>query len=375
MVGMKRIIPIFLLVIAITSSIITAGKAFAVDEVFYSNNNILFYNPDDKTCRSTEIATSANNIGNAYNFFVSKGYTAVQSAAIVGNLKQESGVEPRALNKTSDAYGIAQWLGGRKEALFAKPFYQADSRDPSKELQVQLEYLIEELAGSEKASSEALKSATSTDVKELAIIFGESFERYGEGEEGKRAQFAQEIYKQYGSTESVSQANCAAGLGNFVVYSQKDPKWASHPYGSSTITRSGCGPSSMAMIVATLADKSVTPVDTADLGAKNGSFIEGVGTAHVPLIKAAAEKWGLTYSDISGQSIDTAIDVVKAGGLVYMSGQGPAPFTESGHIVVMRGITDDGKIIIADPWRNGADVYDKNTITSYRASTFAITKE
>jgi hypothetical protein len=372
---MKRIIPIFLLVIAISSSIITAGKVFAVDEVFYSNNNILFYNPEDRTCRSTEIATSANNTGNAYNFFVAQGYTAFQSAAVVGNLKQMSGVEPRALDQESSAYGIAQWADGRKATLLTKSFYRTGPLEPSRELQVQLEYLIEELNGSEKAADEALKSSTSTDVKELAIVFGEAFEKYSEGKEGKRAQFAEEIYKLYGPTESVSQENCAAGLGKFVVYSQKDPKWATHPYGTSTITRSGCGPSSMAMIVATFSDKSVTPVEVADLGVKNGSFIEGVGTAHGPLLKAATEKWGLAYSDITGSSFDAAIDVVKDGGLVYIAGKGPAPFTESGHVVVMRGITADGKIIIADPWRNGADVYDKNTVSSYRSYTYAITTE
>jgi len=374
---MKRIIALFLVTLTLVSFTVSAGRVFAVDKVFYSGNDILFYDPDSKTCSSTSVATSGDNIGNTYNFLVSKSLTAVQASAIVGNLRQESGVEPKALNKSSGAYGIAQWLGGRKNNLLAKAFYTSGATDKAKELQVQLDYLWEELEGSEKGSLAALKSSTSTDVKALAVVFGEKFERYGKNEEGKRAQYAEEVFKQYGSTTtSTGTGNCTnVGAGNFVFYSQKDAKWATHSYGAAgTIGPAGCGPTSMAMIVATLANKSVTPVETADLGVASGSAFEG-GTIHLPLIKAASEKWGLNYSDISGQTLDVAIETVKAGGLVYIGGQGPAPFTAGGHIIVMRGVTDDGKIIIGDPYRNAADVYPRETVEAYRSSSFAITKK
>jgi len=374
---MKRIIALFLVTLTLVSFTVSAGKVFAVDKIFYSGNDILFYNPEDKTCSTTPISSSGDNSGNAYNYLVSKTLTAVQSAAIVGNLKQESGVDPKALNKSSKAYGIAQWLGGRKDKLLAKEFYQTGSPDNTKEFQVQLDYLWEELQGSEKGSLDALKASSSTDVKVLAVLFGEKFERYGKNEEGKRAQFAEDIFKQYGSTTTTTgTGDCSnVGAGNFVFYSQKDAKWASHSYGAAgTVGPAGCGPTSMAMIVATLANKSVTPVETADLGVASGAAFEG-GTIHLPLIKAASDKWGLNYSDISGQTLDVAIETVKAGGLVYIGGQGPAPFTAGGHIIVMRGVTDDGKIIIGDPYRNAADVYPRETIEAYRSSSFAITKK
>ena len=48
-----------------------------------------------------------------------------------------------------------------------------------------------------------------------------------------------------------------------VSYFQTDPRWKNIPYAvkgeSSTIGGSGCGPSSAAMILATWADKNVTP--------------------------------------------------------------------------------------------------------------------
>lgn len=374
---MKRYISYFLLTLMVVTFGMPAAKVAALDEIFYSGNNILFYDPDAQACVSTSIAATGDNVGNTYNFLVSKGLKSQEAAAIVGNLQQESGqkIDPRALNASSGAYGIAQWFDERKDNLLAKPYYQEGAEDKSKELQVQLDFLWEELQGSENASLTALQSATTTDVGELAIIFGEAFERYGEGEEGKRAEYAENIQSQYGNSSKADAADCSVGTGDFVFYEQDDPRWASHPYGAAgTVGPSGCGPTSMAMIVATLANKTVTPIDTATLGAANGSAYEG-GTIHLPLISAAAEKWGLNYRDISAESLDSAIQTLKDGGLVYMGGSGPAPFTSGGHIVVMRGVTDDGKIIIGDPYRNAADVYDRSIIEANRGSTFAITKE
>ena len=39
---------------------------------------------------------------------------------------------------------------------------------------------------------------------------------------------------------------------------QTDPKWANKPYGSSTIKVSGCGTTSVAMVVSGLTGKTVT---------------------------------------------------------------------------------------------------------------------
>ena len=372
---MKKIIPFFLLALAVTSFSLSAAKVLAVDETYYSGNDILFYNKDDKTCTATSVATSGDNVGNTYNFLVSKGLTSVQAAAVVGNLQQESGmaVSPKALNATSQAYGIAQWLGGRKDLLLAKSFYTEGAKDASKELQVQLDYLWEELQGSEKASYTALTTSTSTSAAELAVVFGKAFERYGEKEEGKRATYATNIASQYSSSSTTGVGNCTnTGAGNFVYYSQKDPKWGTVSYGEAgQIQYAGCGPSSLAMIVATFADKNVTPKEMAELGVSSGAAFSG-GTKHLPLLQAAAAKYKITFEEAS--SLTQAIEAVKGGALVYMGGQGAAPFTTEGHIVVMRSITADGQIVIADPYRNAADVYSPETIEAGRGSLFIINK-
>lgn len=66
--------------------------------------------------------TSFGNAGSqrAMQYFMNKGLTQAQAAGLVGNLMRESGMQSTALNSSSKAFGIAQWLGPRKKALFAR---------------------------------------------------------------------------------------------------------------------------------------------------------------------------------------------------------------------------------------------------------------
>src|SRR5262252_6610116 len=61
------------------------------------------------------LTTAFANDRPAYDFFVSKGLTNFQAAGIVGNLDQESGVNPASVQfGGGPGRGIAQWsVGGR----------------------------------------------------------------------------------------------------------------------------------------------------------------------------------------------------------------------------------------------------------------------
>lgn len=67
--------------------------------------------------KKTSVNPSAQR---AMRYFMDKGLTDYQAAGLVGNLMRESGMNPEAVNSSSQAYGLAQWLGSRKKALFAK---------------------------------------------------------------------------------------------------------------------------------------------------------------------------------------------------------------------------------------------------------------
>lgn len=182
---------------------------------------------------------------------------------------------------------------------------------------------------------------------------------------------ANEAFKQSNNVEFSSSDASKGGRGDFVYYSQKDPKWKLYGPNNEGITiyEAGCGPTSLAMIIATFNNSSVTPQMMADAGYENGSLLSGVGTVHAPLLEAAKKKgWINDPIDFGSQSIEELMSFVKSGGLIYMSGHGSAPFTSSGHLVVMRDADIlAGTITIADPWRGEADVYPKEVVDTYRS--------
>ena len=107
------------------------------------------------------------------NFFMNKGLTENQARGILGNLLQESNGNPNAINKTSGAYGIAQWLGDRKKNLFYR-YNNAPTLDQ------QLEYIWEELNKNEKPVLEKLLQTDT--IAEATRVFANHYERAGKNE-------------------------------------------------------------------------------------------------------------------------------------------------------------------------------------------------
>lgn len=125
---------------------------------------------------TTSYSVSTNNTGNkkkAMDFFMSKGLPAHQAAGIVGNLMGESNLNHTAVNKSSGAYGIAQWLGPRKTALFNKY-----GKNPT--FEQQLDFLWDELQSTEKRAFNSLKSAKTLEA--ATDSFMRTFERPSETE-------------------------------------------------------------------------------------------------------------------------------------------------------------------------------------------------
>ncbi|MBE7020463.1 MAG: hypothetical protein E7411_03395 [Ruminococcaceae bacterium] len=149
-----------------------------------------------------------------------------------------------------------------------------------------------------------------------------------------------------------------------VIYSQRDKRWAEVSYSAKaphteTIKSSGCGVTSGAMIVASLTEHKVTPVDIAKISLKNGHRIDGVGTAH-SLFYELGKIYNLRCE--KSYDIESAISCVKRGGLVICSTNGGENrlFSTGGHLFVMCG--EDKKVCeFVDP-----DNYKGKYDTSYR---------
>ena len=137
------------------------------------------------------------------------------------------------------------------------------------------------------------------------------------------------------------------GVTEVVYYNQLDERWADLPYGTDNIGGYGCGPTSMAIVVSSLTDQTVDPPTMAEWAYQNGYWCSGNGSYH-SLIPGAAEGFGLQWESISTDDPQAVVDTLASGKLIVAL-MSKGHFTSSGHFMVLRGVTSEGKILVADP--------------------------
>ena len=137
------------------------------------------------------------------------------------------------------------------------------------------------------------------------------------------------------------------GSASIPYYNQGDSRWGSHSYGSSTIQSGGCGPTSLAMVVSGLIGRQVTPIETADWAVANGHRAEGAGS-YWSIMTAGGAHYDLRVETVSRMNPSKIREALSKGHPVIAS-MGRGHFTQAGHFIVLRGIAEDGKIIVNDP--------------------------
>ena len=135
-----------------------------------------------------------------------------------------------------------------------------------------------------------------------------------------------------------------------VDYKQYDSKWAKVMYSShgdkkQTIKSSGCGPTAMADIVATLIDSKVTPVTLAELSMKWGcrTYSQGTAWSFFPKI---ADYYGFSKY-VKSTSLATLKSCLDTGGYAVAS-MGKGYWTKGGHYICVWKY-DDRYVYANDP--------------------------
>lgn len=157
------------------------------------------------------------------------------------------------------------------------------------------------------------------------------------------------------------------GVKEVVYFNQLEEPWASLPYASSTVANSGCGPTSMAIVISTLTGKNVTPEMTKSFAEDNGEYVQGQGTSH-SFIGNAAAHWGLTCERVGKDRMDDVVQALKEGKMVVEICEAyTITGGSSGHFIVLTGVTSNGYITIADcaSRERTGKVYSVETIKSY----------
>lgn len=137
-----------------------------------------------------------------------------------------------------------------------------------------------------------------------------------------------------------------------VSYLQTDPKWKNIPYAvsgeSATIGGSGCGPTSMAMVLATWADNRVTPKTECAWALAHGYKAKAHGTYYSYFVPAA-KRYGLSCTQLNGASIEgnagsglhAQVKSFLSQGDLIIACMGKGNWTKSGHFVVLWDVQGD----------------------------------
>jgi len=155
--------------------------------------------PDEPIGTTTSAITFPNDQP-AFDYFVAKGLTPFQAAGIVGNLDQESGVDPTAVQSGGPGRGIAQWsVGGRwdTDTNDNATWYAGMQGQSVLALQLQLDFVWYELVTFSSYGLTSLEATTN--VSEATIAFETDFEGCGTCDQSTRITYAENVLAAFGT--------------------------------------------------------------------------------------------------------------------------------------------------------------------------------
>ncbi len=148
--------------------------------------------------------------------------------------------------------------------------------------------------------------------------------------------------------------------GKLIYYSQRDPKYASikmdNAFCSSgnpaTIENAGCGPTTVAMIVASYINKNINPVDIVKYYDENGWLACGTS---VDAARKTLEHFGLKLTpDNSILSVSQMKKMIENGwtlmALATITYQGSTGISQMGHYFWIVDVDDKNNVLVYDPW-------------------------
>lgn len=155
----------------------------------------------------------------------------------------------------------------------------------------------------------------------------------------------------------------------FIYYSQTDPTWKDTQFcgrSDGTIGSSGCGVTSMAMVISTLSNTTVTPLDTMQEAYDIGYCGYGIVGTSASYFLDVAHDYELTVTTLTKDSNgkEKALQTLRNGGLIIANVGSNSPFTTGGHYIVIRRIASGRMVYVGDP--NHQELFN----TSYSIDDF-----
>lgn len=244
---MRRIIAFFMAVLICCSQVVETTSAITsdtfYDENFYSLNNIGWYDPrcaETTSARYVQLAGN-DNTERILNFFMRKGLTLVQASGIVGNMMQESGLNPAIIQggriaddtyvlQSGVGFGLVQWTSGGRQVNFMK--FTKELGVGVTDLSGQLEFTWKEMSESYPHTLRALRAATNPVDAAVAVHGppGPGYEASADSPEkvrSVRGGNAQKVHDKYADAPALAGATADASMTPAGEGSESDIQTAS----------------------------------------------------------------------------------------------------------------------------------------------------
>lgn len=216
---LKSFFLVFLIALTNGQSVYAANE---FDSIFFNLNDITYYDAGAEDCVSGNgtVLAGNDNAEKIWNYFIGKGFSDEAAAGILGNLKQESGFNPKlteggreaAENETPKngvGFGIVQWtFTDRQQPLVDLAKSQGKN---TTDLDLQLDYIWWELENKYTGTLSSMKEVKS--VEEAALVWHDTYEISADTPamvQANRVEPAKTYYNQYKGTGSSSSSNSSA---------------------------------------------------------------------------------------------------------------------------------------------------------------------
>ena len=155
---------------------------------------------------------------------------------------------------------------------------------------------------------------------------------------------------------------------------QWDLRWGYAKFSADGFGLAACGPTSLTMIYQGLTGKTdITPYDMGRMAEEQGYVIAGSGSTNDLFIEMPLQL-GLNRWEIPVNA-DSIRETLSAG-YPIIANVGPGYFSRVGHFFVLAGITEDGKVILNDPYsvERSSKLWDPEQIASESRALYAYDK-
>lgn len=135
--------------------------------------------------------------------------------------------------------------------------------------------------------------------------------------------------------------------GSVPLFLQWDRRWGYRNYGKEMIGLSGCGPTSLAMVIKHFyKNQDINPYEVAKYSQENG-YVSPNNFTSWKLFEEGLKKFGLESKDIV--PVEAKMKRALDDGAILIASVKPGIFTDRGHIIVIKGYNKNGDFLINDP--------------------------